>query len=345
MNWLFAVSGVILLVITWTDIIKTTLTLQGAGPVTTRMAELVWKAVFIVFRITGTRNTLARCGPAIAILTVAVWILLEWTAWSLIVFADPSAVVSSQGGQQAGAWDRVYYAGYSFFTLGLGDYQPKGALWQVITNLMSATGFLTISLCATYLVPIVSAVVSKRKVAIYIGALGRTPQDVLITGWNGNDFSGLQSNLSSLASPIMEIGQQHLAYPILHYYYAARREESLALQMVVLDQALMLMEVAVAPEARLPKAIMAPAVAGARSFLDSLERVHIKAAAEAPPLPSLEPLRSAGIPVVSDQEFQEAMERKSRRRKLSQALLENSGWAWQELSWPGQPRDGTLLQQ
>lgn len=334
LNWFAAVTGVALLVLTWADIIKTTLTLRGAGPVTSRMAKHVSGLVRLAFRTTGKRSTLARGGPAIAILTVASWILLEWAAWTLIISTDPAAVVKSQGGQQADVWARIYYAGYSFFTLGLGDYRPQGAVWQVLTNLMAASGFLTISLCATYLVPIVSAVVSKRQAAIYISALGKTPQDILLAGWNGKDFSGLKSNLSSLAPTVIEIGQQHLAYPMLHYYYGRCREEALALQMVVLDEALTLLEVAVGPEVRLPKTTMSPAVEGIGSFLGSLDRMHIRSASEAPPAPSLEPLRRAGIPVISDSEFQDAINRKAPRRRVSQSLLDDSGWDWQEVVGP-----------
>ncbi|UEM21324.1 hypothetical protein JL100_000605 [Skermanella mucosa] len=337
MNWFAATLGAALLVLTWADIIKTVLTLRGAGPVTSVMARLVARLVRLAFRVTGKRSTLVHCGPAIAILTVAGWILLEWTAWTFIVSTDPAAVVRSQGGQQADVWARIYYAGYSFFTLGLGDYRPQGAVWQVLTNLMAASGFLTISLCATYLVPIVSAVVTKRQAAIYISALGKTPQDILVAGWNGEDFSNLKSNLASLAPTIIEIGQQHLAYPMLHYYYGKRRAESLALQMVVLDEAMTLLECAVDPDARLPKTTMSPVVEGIGSFLDSLDRLHIRGASDATVAPSLEPLRRAGIPVVSDSGFQDVLDRKAPRRRVSRSLLDDSGWGWQDVVGPRQP--------
>jgi hypothetical protein len=57
---------------------------------------------------------------------------------------------------------------FTLFTLGVGDYRPNGAFWQMLTALCAADGLLTITLSVTYFVPLVSAATRKRQIAASI---------------------------------------------------------------------------------------------------------------------------------------------------------------------------------
>lgn len=333
MAWFLAVAGVSLLIVVLTDLIKATLTLRGVGPITSRAAKLVWRVLKRADRFYGSKRMLTYGGPVIVLLTVGGWVFGQWIARALILSAEPGAVVASSSGEPADFLTRFYYAGFSLFTLGLGDFRPVGIFAQLATNLAASLGFLTISLSATYFIPTVSAAVDKRQLAIHISGLGSTPAEILACCWNGRDFSALAHNLTSLSPLIIRTGQQHLAYPVLHYYLSESLYAALPVQIASLHEALAILEDGVLPKQRLPPAIMGPALNGVGSYLASLRSLHLRPAPHAPPVPSLEPLRGLGVPVVDDATFLEAMGRRRFRRRIALSLVEDAGWDWSDV-WP-----------
>jgi hypothetical protein len=56
--------------------------------------------------------------------------------------------------------NKIFY-GYTLSTLGLGDMEPEGNFWDILTAILSFTGLILISI--TYLIPVVSAEIAKRK--------------------------------------------------------------------------------------------------------------------------------------------------------------------------------------
>lgn len=329
---LLLVAGATFLLVILFDIARTVVSLHGAGPVTSRFGSSVWALVRALYGRRRRSWLLAYGGPAIALLTVWGWIVGEWLAWGLIFSAGDPGVVDAETGEPADAWGRFYFAGYALFTLGLGELRPEGPFWQIMTDLAAANGFLTISMSAAYLLPVLSAAARTRQVAIHINGLGPTPWDIVIASWNGRDFSNLGQHLVSLTPTIIEVGQNHLAYPVLHYYQSPRREASLAVQLVSLDEALHILACGVRPDIRLPAVEAGPAREGILSVLASLRRGHIRPTGCPPPPLSLEPLRRAGIPVVDDAEFAAAMDQVADRRRLSLALLRDACWDWSEVA-------------
>lgn len=330
MTWLLAGAGLLLLALTIADLVKTTLTLQGAGPITRRIGNLGWTAARRLD--SGRGHLLPYAGPLIALLTVAGWLLSQWIAWTLFLSAGETMVVDGLTAEPADLWSRIYYAGFSLLTLGIGDYRPSGVPAQLATTLAAALGFLTVSLSATYFIPTVSAAAAKRQLALHISGIGRTPEEILLSTWNGSDFSSLADHLVSLTPQIIKVGQQHLAYPVLHYFYSEDADAALTVRLAALDDALSILHEAVAPDCRPPIAITRPAMNGISSYLSSLSRLGIEPAPQPPPLPSLEGLRRHGIPVLDDPHFCNAMNRRSIRRRTSLALVEDSGRLWSDVS-------------
>lgn len=323
-------AGVGLLCITLVDVFATVLTVRGGGPVTSRLTSGLWRGLLALHRRRSSHQMLAHGGPLIAATTILGWLALLWTSWFLIFSGELQSVVRATTGEPASTWARVYYAGYTLFTLGLGDYRPSGAAWQVLTALAAGNGFLILSLSASYLVPVVSAATGKRTLALSIRGLGASPTEILITGWDGRNFPGLQQHLTSLPTMILQAGQQHLTYPVLHYFHSADPKAALPVQLAVLDEAIHLLECGVQPEHRPPATVTRAAVDAIGHFLASLTGMHTASATTVPPAPSLEALRQAGIPVVSDAEYRRAMAERDEHRCRTLGLVSNTGWCWEK---------------
>ncbi|MBD1835898.1 two pore domain potassium channel family protein [Cyanobacteria bacterium FACHB-472] len=246
--------------------------------------------------------------------------------------ASDRSLVSADSKQPADTWERIYFIGYTLVTLGLGDYQPEGRIWQLATAIAAANGFLLITLAITYLISVVSAATQKRQLAIYIFCLGSNPSEILTKAWNGKDFGMLSQHLVSLTPMLALYGQNHLVYPVLHYFHSTDLQTAAEINVVVLDEALTLLECAVKPEHR-PDAVALYALReSVLVFLDTLSSAFIKPAASAPPLPVLDELRASNIPLVSDEVFEKEVSSISKRRRLLLALVQNDGWTWKSIS-------------
>lgn len=326
----FALLGTLVISVALWDIIVTTLTGRGAGPVSSWSAKWLWSGLLSVHGFSGSQRLLAGGGVAVVISSVLFWVLLLWAGWSLVFLASGGAIVAASTGQPADIWSTVYYAGFSLFTLGLGDYKPVGALWQVLTALCAANGLLAMTLAVTYLVPVLSAAAQKRQLAATVAALGATPSGLLRRNWNGHDFKGLGKPLSQLYPTILSLAQQHLAYPSLHYFHSIDPEASISVRLAALDETLRILDHAVRPEARPDKTALMLTRQAISLFLQVLESAHITAAAREPQAPSLESvpqeaLLQEGIPMEA------ALAEAAEHRRLMLGFVQNDGWSWDEV--------------
>lgn len=146
MEIFIAALGAVVLFLAAFDLFITVLTTRGGGPISTRLAATCWRMVLALHRRRGSHKIVGYAGAFIALLSIFVWIVLFWAGWLLIFSAAPDSVVRATTGEAADIWARVYFSGYTLFTLGLGDYRPDGALWQVLTALAVGNGFMVISL-------------------------------------------------------------------------------------------------------------------------------------------------------------------------------------------------------
>ena len=335
MNMFSAVVGALMVGLATFDLFVTVLTTRGGGPISKRLSTWSWRAMLRLRRAGRLQPLLGFSGPVIAVLTVVGWIAMFWAGWTLIFSAAPGQIVRSTTGEPADLWARLYFTGYTLFTLGLGDYRPEGSLFQVLTALTVGNGFIVISLSASYLIPLLSAATAKNSAALQIHSLGSSPGAILIGTWDGKSFPGLSQQLVALSSMVIQAGQQHLAYPVLHHFQPLEAKAALPVQTARLSEALLLLEHGVAPQARLPRAITRPLREAVGLFVEVLERSQIEAANEIPSQPDLQLLRRAGVPVVSEKEFREAVDEQREERKKMAGLATSSGWEWAQVSGAG----------
>lgn len=115
--------------------------------------------------------------------------------------------------------ERLYAAGYTLTTLGVGDIVPTTALGRVLIVVCSASGLLTLTLAITYLVPVLNAVTARRVLAATLNALGGDPEQVRQRLWPGGDLKGTRATVEGLASDIRFVTQAHYSYPVMHFFH------------------------------------------------------------------------------------------------------------------------------
>lgn len=331
MTWVYLVIGLALLALVIVDLLWTTLWADGgSGPVSSRLTNVLW---LVLRRAGGSRSVVVSlAGPIILAGTLVVWVALLWAGWTLVFAGAENSLKASSGGSDVSWPARVYYVAYSMFTMGNGDYVPVGGLWQIATALTTASGMLLVTLAVSYVLSVLGAVAQKRSFAGTVQGFGATGSDIVRSGWNGSDLHDLDLPLSSLAAGASSLADKHKTYPILHYYHSESRENASAPAVAALDEALTLIRFGTSDERVYNGAVVENTRSSVEGYLKTLRNAFISAAAEAPPPPALGPLRAAGIPTVSDEEFARELSRLDERRRQLLGVVHADAWSWQEQS-------------
>lgn len=336
MHTWFLAPGLALLALAIYDALHTTLA-RGAGPLTRLASATVWR-----FTRSGPGRRISgalfsQLGLVILLTVILLWVLLLWGGWALVFLSTESAVINATTREPADAWSRIYFVGYTLVTLGLGDYQPAGDLWQMLTTLTALSGLFVLTLAISYVLPVLQAAVHRRATAATLWGLGATPEEVIRTTWSEErGCSSLEQHLIGLAPALTQLAQQHIAYPVLHHFHGDRRREALAPSLAVLDEALSIIEHGLDADCLGPGALR-PARAAIGTLLDRLEDQSVDPADETPPPPPLGGLRRDGYPVRSEAAFREALREDEcdRRRRLLLGLVRAEGWDWDRVLGDG----------
>lgn len=305
--WMFEVVlagvGWLLVALTGLDVFRTVVwSSQGAGPVTSVVTALIGRASEVA---AGSRLLRSLAGPVALFTVVAVWAGLLLVGFTLALQVDSESIRATTTGAAADWSERIYYVGYTLFTLGNGDFAPNSSFTQAVTVMTNLTGMFLITLSVTYFLPVISASVGSRSFASSAVALGERPADVIIDGWDGERVD-LDDQLRDLAGQLSILGQQHLAYPVLHLFHAPRRGESAPLAVGLLDDVLTLLD-AVDPMA----ASARPSRRQLRSSIVRYVDAHghdANGSAKALPL-TLDELRAADIRLqMDDQAFESLLD-------------------------------------
>lgn len=340
---ILGILGLSLLIFVVVDLVWTTLFL-GGGPLTRRLSNSLWQQMLRRHHDQPDYQLPAPAGLLIILLTISVWMVLIWLSWTLIFNMVEGAVVGTTSNEPADFWARAYFTGFTLITLGVGDYRPIGAVWQMATVAAAANGFFLVTLAITYLLPLIQAVVQKRQTAAYISSLGETPDDIILNAWTGSDFGRLGDHLVTLAPRLMELGQSHLAYPVLHTFHSGERETAVAPSIAALDEALTMLRHGVDKKVRPDGSTLFPLRAAITKFLTTVGGISNQEKMDAPPPPSLNRLRAHGIPVLDDEDFVRDLDEQTDRRRSLVAMVRSEGWSWEALAStvPLEERPGTL---
>ncbi len=327
MNLGYLGLGVALLVAVAVDLLWTTLWVEGgAGPVTTRLMRWVWEGLR---RVTDSDSRgLSLVGPFVLALTTLVWVALMWTGWTLVFASTEGTLVDALNRGAPITWvDRLYFTGYTVFTLGNGDYVPRDGVWQVATVLATGGGMLLVTLSITYVLSVLDAVSQKRAFANGVTGLGTDGETVVRAGWDGEAFDSLALPLNTFTSELNSLTANHKAYPILHYFYTPDGDRAPTLAIAVLDDALTTLRYGVPAADRPDEAVVRSARSAVGSYLDLLDSMTETPDRE-PPVPDLGSLRAEGVPTVPADQFEESLDRLAERRRRLLAIVEFDSRRW-----------------
>jgi hypothetical protein len=325
------VFGLGILLLALTDLLWTTF-LEGGPPISTRVCHFAFHRT-LTFCRGKDRRLIGFAGLAAIIGTLVTWTVMVWAGWALIFSSWTPALIDSDTRLPADHWARIYFAGSTIFTLGMGDYKPVGHAWQLLAGIAAGSGFLMFGTALAYLMAVVPAATQKRQLAVVIWALGKSPDDIIIRAWNGADATALSPHLISLIPMLALMGESHLSYPILHYIHSTKRSASLAASVASLDEALTILECGLQRGCSLDLPSLGAARQAITEFLQTLEPALIAASKDDPPAPSLKLLRDMGVSVVDDELFRQSLAVVAERRRMLHALVRNEGWTW-EAVWP-----------
>jgi hypothetical protein len=271
---------------------------------------------------------LSLAGPVVLILTVLFWALLLWTGWVVLFSADAGSLANPQTREQADLLGRIYFTGYTMFTLGTGDFAPQGAFWQIASSITSLSGLFLLTLSVTYVLAVVEAVVGMRSFASQVWTLGHSAEAFVANAWNGRGFPAVEIHLVSLIELLGAIGEQHKAYPMLHYYHAEKLPQSASVNLAILDDALTIWEFLVPEDVRPAPATLRNARDVVREFLDGLRDADIGESRNEPPWIDLAMLRAAGVRVLDHEALDRGGSELAVRRRHLLGFLEAEHREW-----------------
>jgi hypothetical protein len=322
--------GAVILIAVSADMLLTALRVDTySGPITRHASALLWR-FFTDRRIPGRRvGPPNGTGLVIALSVVTLWLALTLAGWFLIFSSSEDAVVSSSTGEPADGWAILYYSAFVLSTLGVGDYVPGGAVWQVLTGLAATAGFAIVSLMITYVVSLTAAVSDKRRFARRVFVLGDSPVEIVLRGRSDANRAALDQHIIELTGDLVSLAETHRAFPVLYYFGTREREAAHWPAVAVLDETLLLLADLIADGRRAePDLVIDPARRAIASYLTSLPNPYRRPSEGDPPPPVLGPLLDAGIPLQPPHVVDEVLEEVQLRRARILTVLDHQGWSW-----------------
>lgn len=332
MNLFIFSVGVIVLLVTATDLINTSLSVRGAGFITRRLSKAIWKLLLRLTKNRGNRKILEKGGSIILVSIIINWLVLIWFSATLLFVSQVDSLMNVETNTSTTVISKIFFTGYTLSTLGLGDIEPNGALWEILTSTLSFTGLILISIAITYLIPVVSAEIEKRKVSVYITTLGCSVEEILLNHWNGKDFKQLEQAFVNLTTMIILHAQNHKAYSVLHFFHTSNKNEAFVLNLTNLDETLTVLFHNIPEEHRPSKHVLMGLRKAISSYLETLPGTFISPSEITPPLISLNKLNKAGVPLMTGDDAVQEYQKISPRRRLLLALVNDDGWEWRDIS-------------
>ena len=105
----------------------TALSPNGAGFITGRLSKAWWKFFLFLNRNTGSHKVLEFAGPIITGILLINWLLLIWTACTVMIYSDEQSVMNMETNTPAGLVSKIYFTGYTLSTMGIAHAQNHSA--------------------------------------------------------------------------------------------------------------------------------------------------------------------------------------------------------------------------
>jgi len=241
MNWLVAAAGLALLLVVLWDAFETVVLPRRVNR-RVRLTRLFYRATWRPFAASarlvrpGNRREayLSFYGPLSLLFLLALWATGLVTAFGFLQYAIAGDFATD-----------LYMSGTTFFTLGLGDVAPHGALARLLTVVESGLGFGFLAIVIGYF-PVLYQAFSRREVSISLldGRAGSPPSagQLLHRHRGPGGVVALERLLREWERWSAELLETHLSYPLLAYFRSQHNNQSwLAALTTVLDTSALMM--------------------------------------------------------------------------------------------------------
>ena len=245
-----------------------------------------------------------------------------------MLYSDSSSLIDVRRYDGVTFLECIWFTAYTLFTVGNGDFTPTPGIWQIACSLAALTGLVIVTLSVTYILQVLAAISNKRSFASQVTSLGNSAEEWVISQWNSKDFGRIELQLNSINGQLARLTEQHLAFPILHYYHSKNADRASTVATGILDDALSILAFGVEEKYRPDHAAILTSRRSVQNFLKTLRSAFISPAGESPSLPDLARLRDAGIPVVPEEDFYKSMKQLEERRKITLGMIWNDAWQW-----------------
>lgn len=331
MTFLYIFLGAIIYLGLVIDILKTTLSMHGGGWLTSRFSQSFWNIMLAISGRNGKSKLLANAGFFLLISIIVLWVSLLTLSLFLLLQSDIDSIINSSK-IPASAWEKLYYAGFVLSTLGIGDYTASTDLWRMVTNLYAFTGLILITMSVTYFVPVLSAIIKQRKLAINLSSLGNSPQEIIINAWDGSNYSFFKLQLLNFCDALLEHNQNHKAYPIIHFFHNNVKDHSVIVQIARLNEAICILDNLVVPEFTIPAQELSSIKTALNNYIKVLKDVsNIESKKEPPNLALMHLLEERNMVPSNVHEIKLSQDIQN-NRAMFLALIEEDGWSWLDVS-------------
>ncbi len=331
MAYLLIILGTLIYLGVVIDILKTTLSMQGGGWLTSRFSQAFWNVMLKISGKNGKSKLLAHTGFFLLVLIIIIWVGLLTISLFLLLQSDVDSIVNSSK-IPASTLEKLYYAGYVLSTLGIGDYMASNDLWRIVTNVYAFTGLILITMSVTYFIPVLSAIIKQRKMGINLRSLGSSPQEIVSNAWNGKDYSFFKLQLLSFSDALLEHNQNHRAYPVIHYFHNSEKEHAIILQIARLNEAIYILEKGVKTEYAIPDQELSSIRSALDNYIKVIKEVsNISRAKEAPQPSAINLLQEKGMISANTQRIDFPKDVQN-DRAMFLSLIERDGWKWDDVS-------------
>jgi hypothetical protein len=233
---LWVVVGVAILAVIAYDVFVTVLHhWGGAGPLSGRLAHGIWTVVVRATRSlvpARRRRVLGFVGPLMIPLIVALWAGATIVAFATIFYPwiVPSFGADTGVPEPTGFGDALHFSGVSFFTIGYGDVVPITGPMRALGVIEGGAGFAMVTLVISYFTSLYAGYSQQKTTAQSVGFQARGSADaarIIAQHTAGGNTTSLIQEVGRLRDGMATIRSDYNNYPILHYFIAARPEQSL----------------------------------------------------------------------------------------------------------------------
>lgn len=237
MEILQIIAGIVIIVLTFLDFFHTTLSGNGFGFISRGLNRLLNRLIIqnrdrSIFRFSGLLHLL---------MTAFVWLALLFCGTFIVFMAGEEMVVNGTTFLPATMSERFYYTSYVLSTLGIGNLIPGNETSEILTGILSFSGFVLITTGLTYLLSVVQTVLSKKQLAFFISTLGNDVEEIYLFFKKDENLDGLLSDANDLRKQILQNASSYLAFPMANYFLTKNRNSALIVQLAVLSEVLMVL--------------------------------------------------------------------------------------------------------